>query len=201
MTTRAMASSRMYLFLPFFLFSIIFISGPVKCDDENDALLQGINNYRKSLKLSALTKNNNAECLAGEMADQFKDQPCTNTTGSNTVPGTEPQFSNYPSLLDHCHLNVSNTRDGVVMPACVPNPTASLVLANFTESQYSQYLNETKYTGAGISNDGDWVVVVLTTSTPEGSFITYNTAALSTKIGLIPYFLWSLTGFFIFLVN
>lgn len=105
------------------------------------------------------------------MADQFKNQPCTNTTGANTVPGTEPQFANYPNLLAKCHLNVSNTRDGVILPACVPNLVPSLVLSNFTKSQYSDYLNDTKYTGVGIGSEDDWIVVVLSTKTPEGSFV------------------------------
>ncbi|KAJ6989003.1 uncharacterized GPI-anchored protein At3g06035 isoform X2 [Populus alba] len=200
-----MASSRFSLLFPFFVFFIILclISHPVICDgDEEDALLQGINNYRTSFNLTTLTKNDNAECLAEEIADQFKNQPCTNTTGSNTVPGTEPQFPNYPSLLAKCHLNVSNTRDGAVMPACVPNLDPSLVLTNFTRTSYSDNLNDTKFTGAGIGSDGNWIVVVLTTSTPEGSFVTSktdgsdsNAANLTAKnTGLIYHLLFLLIG-------
>lgn len=142
----------------------------VKCDiDEEDTLLQDINKYRASLNLTALTKNDNAECVADEIADQFKDQPCTNTTGANTVPGTEPQLSDYPNLLAKCHI--SNTQDGIVMPACVPNLVPDLVLSNYTKSQYANNLNGTKYTGAGIGSDGNWIVVILTTGTPEGSYV------------------------------
>ncbi|PPS02195.1 hypothetical protein GOBAR_AA18457 [Gossypium barbadense] len=111
--------------------------------DEEDDLLKGINSYRASLNLTSLTTNENAECLADELAEEFKNQPCTNSTGANTVPGTEPQFANYPNILAKCHLNVSVTRDGAVMPACVPNLAPSLVLTNFTQSQYSENLNET----------------------------------------------------------
>lgn len=121
--------------------------------------------------MTALVKNDNAECLADEVSEQFQNQPCTNSTGANTVPGTEPQFANYPNLLTKCRLNVSNTRDGVVLPACVPNLDSSLVLTNFTRSQYSDYLNDTKFTGVGIGSEDNWIVVVLTTSTPEGSFV------------------------------
>lgn len=127
--------------------------------------------------MTSLTTNENAECLADELAEEFKNQPCTNSTGANTVPGTEPQFANYPNLLAKCHLNVSVTRDGAVMPACVPNLAPSLVLTNFTQSQYSGNLNETKYTGIGIGSEGDWIVVVLTTSTTEGNYATATTAA------------------------
>ncbi|MBA0585240.1 hypothetical protein Gorai_016024, partial [Gossypium raimondii] len=144
---------------------------------EEDDLLKGINSYRASLNLTSLTTNENAECLADELAEEFKNQPCTNSTGANTVPGTEPQFANYPNLLAKCHLNVSVTRDGAVMPACVPNLAPSLVLTNFTQSQYSGNLNETKYTGIGIGSEGDWIVVVLTTSTTEGNYATATTAA------------------------
>ncbi|KAJ6431233.1 hypothetical protein OIU84_018680 [Salix udensis] len=172
------------------------------CADEEDGLLRSINSYRTSLNLTVLTKNDNAECLAGEIADQFKNQPCTNSTGSNTVPGTETQFPNYPTLLAKCHLNVSNTRDGALLPACVPNLDPSLVLTNFTQSQYSVNLNDSKFTGAGIGSDGNWIVVVLTTSTPEGSFVTSeednsdsNAAKLTGKnIGMI-YLLFLLLGF------
>ncbi|KAK8623684.1 hypothetical protein V6N13_065047 [Hibiscus sabdariffa] len=170
-----MAFSKISLLFPLFL-SILFISSPVFCDtDEEDDLLKGINAYRASLNLTTLTKNENAECLADELADEFKNQPCTNSTGANTVPGTEPQFANYPNLLVKCHLNVSVTRDGAVMPACVPNLVPSIVLTNFTQSQYSDNLNETKYTGIGIGSDGDWIVVVLTTSTAEGNYATATT--------------------------
>jgi len=155
--------------------------------DEEDDLYQEINNYRKSLNLISLTKNENANCFADEMADQFKNQPCTNTTGANTVPGTEPEFSNYPDLLNKCHLNISNTRDGAVMPVCVPGLVSSVVLTNFTQSLYSGNLNDSKFTGIGIGSEDNWIVVVLTTSTPEGSFVpdTSNGANLFSKTGLV----------------
>ncbi|KAK0608203.1 hypothetical protein LWI29_027082 [Acer saccharum] len=195
-----MASSSSWLHL-LFLLCFLWMNLTVKCDiDEEDTLLQDINKYRASLNLTALTKNDNAECLADEIADQFKDQPCTNTTGANTVPGTEPQIADYPNLLAKCHLNISNTGDGIVMPACVPNLVPDLVLSNYTKSQYSKNLNNTKYTGAGIGSDGNWIVVILTTSTPEGSYVTdksnnaKNAASLLSKIGLGYNLLFCLIG-------
>ncbi|XP_051152904.1 uncharacterized GPI-anchored protein At5g19250-like [Andrographis paniculata] len=142
----------------------------IKCDDEEDNLLQGINRYRATLNLKALTKNDRAECLAEKVAEQFKNQPCTNTTGANTVPGTEPQYADFPKLLSKCNLNVTTTRDGQIMPACVPNLEPAVVLSNFTKSQYSGNLNDTQYTGIGIGSEKNWIVVVLTTSTPEGNY-------------------------------
>ncbi|KAA8548601.1 hypothetical protein F0562_000285 [Nyssa sinensis] len=189
-----MASQRLYILLPLLLQFILFINHTVKCDDEEENLFQGINIYRTSLNLSTLTKNDRAECLAEEIADQFKKQPCTNTTGSNTVPGTEPQFSNYPSLLAKCHLNVTSTRDGAIMPACIPNLVPSLVLSNFTQSQYSGNLNNTNFTGAGIGTEASWIVVVLTTNMPGGSFAADSSASCVSKVDLISYFLFLLVG-------
>ncbi|XP_052188377.1 uncharacterized GPI-anchored protein At3g06035-like [Diospyros lotus] len=180
-----MACLQRCLFLSLLLHSILLNNYTVKCDDEEETLLKGINSYRASLKLAALTKNDKAECLAEQMADQFKDQPCTNTTGSNTVPGTEPQFSTYPKLLAKCHLNVTTTQEGAILPACVPKLDPSLVLSNFTKSQYSDYLNDTKYTGAGIGSEDNWIVVVLTTNTPKGSFMEDNSVGGLAKVGLI----------------
>ncbi|KAK9992543.1 hypothetical protein SO802_027528 [Lithocarpus litseifolius] len=192
-----MASSHLCLLLPLLLCSILLLTHPVNCANENDNLLQGINAYRVNLNLTALKKNDNAECLADELADQFKDQPCTNTTGSNTVPGTEPQLSDYPNLLTKCHLNATVTRDGIIMPACVPNLDPSLVLSNYTKSQYSQSLNDTKYTGAGIGSENNWIVVILTTDTSTGNFSpsSSNAASLVSRIGFIYHLMFLLMGY------
>ncbi|KAM6545382.1 hypothetical protein CsatB_026118 [Cannabis sativa] len=173
-----MASFFRSLLFPIFISSIILLSHSVKCDhgDKEDHLLQSINEYRASLNLTALVKNDNAECLADELSEQFQNRPCTNATGANTVPGTEPQFANYPNILTKCRLNVSNTRDGAVLPACVPNLDSSLVLTNFTRSQYSNYLNDTKFSGIGIGSEDNWIIVVLTTNTAEGSFVPAQTS-------------------------
>ncbi|EMS50332.1 hypothetical protein TRIUR3_23618 [Triticum urartu] len=142
----------------------------MQLEGEDNQLLKGINSYRASLKVPALTENSNADCLAEQLAKKFKGQECTNTTGANTVPGTEPQFPDYPQFLNRCHLNASVTEDGQVMPACVPGLVADVVLTNYTKSQYNRFLNDTKYSGVGIANEGDWVVVVLSTSTDSGDY-------------------------------
>ncbi|WVZ66879.1 hypothetical protein U9M48_016041 [Paspalum notatum var. saurae] len=152
---------------------LVLASALLHCarSDGSDAqLLKGINSYRSSLKVPALSENKNAACLAEQLAKQFKGQPCTNTTGSNTVMGTEQQFPDYPKYLDHCHLNASVTEDGQVMPACVPGLVPDVVLTNYTKSQYNRFLNDTQFSGVGIANEGDWVVVVLSTSTGSGDY-------------------------------
>ncbi|CAI9776310.1 unnamed protein product [Fraxinus pennsylvanica] len=189
-----MESLLRFLLLSLLLHTILFVI----CDDEEDNLLREINSYRATLNLTALAKNDKAECLADEMADQFKNQPCTNSTGSNTVPGTEPRFSGYPNLLSKCDLNVTVTRDGQILPACVPGLVSSLVVSNFTKSQYSGYLNDTKYTGVGIGSEKDWIVVVLTTSTPEGSFTPDNNSAnLLSKFGAFSHALFIFIIFYV----
>ncbi|RLM84901.1 putative GPI-anchored protein [Panicum miliaceum] len=51
----------------------------------NDAeLLKGINSYRSSLKVPALTENKNAACLAEQLAKQFKGAPPSSS--SRTTP-------------------------------------------------------------------------------------------------------------------
>uniref|UniRef100_A0A5B7CB38 Putative Glycoprotein membrane GPI-anchored n=1 Tax=Davidia involucrata TaxID=16924 RepID=A0A5B7CB38_DAVIN len=179
---------------------ILLLSCQAKSLDAEENLLQGLNSYRASLNLSTLTEKSNADCLADEVANQFKNQPCSNTTGADTVPGTEPQFPNYPDLLAKCHLNITDTRDGVVMPVCIPNLAPSLVLTNYTESQYSQYLNDSTYIGAGIGSEGDWMVVVLSTNTTGGSFSTDNAAGLVSIVGLTQNLI-PLLGFFLFLMS
>ncbi|XP_047329011.1 uncharacterized GPI-anchored protein At5g19250-like [Impatiens glandulifera] len=172
------------LLLVLFL-AVLSLSFPAESLDEEN-LLQQLNSYRTSLNLSTLTENKNANCLAEELAEQFKNQPCTNTTGADTVPGTEPQFSNYPDLLVKCHLNITNTREGNVMPACIPNLVPDLVLSNFTQSQYSEYLNDSTFSGAGIGSEDNWVVVILTKDTVGGNFspAQNDAAGLSLSSGL-----------------
>lgn len=171
-----MASFSHHFLISLLLCYILFINNTAKCDDvidEEDNLIQGINRFRASLNLSALIENDNAECLADEIVDQFKAQPCTNVSSFNATQGTRLQIANYPTVLAKCDLNVTRTRDGVVLPTCVPNPSLvpALVLSNYTMSQYSQYLNDSKFTGIGIQTEDNWTVVVLTTNTSGGSFL------------------------------
>ncbi|KAI5650563.1 hypothetical protein M9H77_36568 [Catharanthus roseus] len=207
-----MSSLPRFLLLSLLLNSIFFFIHT--CADEEETLLQQINSYRASLNLTTLRENDNAKCLANGLADKLKDQPCTNSTGANTIPGNEPQLSDYPNVLSKCHLNVTVTRDGAILPACVPNLTPTLVLSNFTQSQYASSLNDTKYTGIGIGSEDNWIVVVLTTNTPEGSFVdgdnnSQDNASLNgtnsanlisfSKIGLI-YSVLSLFAWFFVLI-
>lgn len=90
------------------------------------------------------------------------------------------------------------------MPACIPNLDPDLVLTNFTKSQYSLNLNQTNFTGIGIGSEDNWIVVILTTSTPEGSYVPAQStdsagdsasSVSKSKISLIQYLLCLLMGF------
>ncbi|XP_073127193.1 uncharacterized GPI-anchored protein At5g19250-like [Henckelia pumila] len=191
-----MAFLRWCLLLSLFIHSILL----ARCDDEDDNLFQAINQYRTSLNLTTLTKNDRAECLSSKVADQFKGQPCTNTTGSNTVPGTEPNYSNFPNLLTECKLNSTTTRDGQILPACVPNLDPSLVASNFTKSQYARYLNDSTFTGIGIGSEDNWIVVILTTSTPDGSYsvgTNFNDDSGASNLASVGHLVALLAAFFV----
>ncbi|XAR52583.1 hypothetical protein NMG60_11020728 [Bertholletia excelsa] len=153
-------------------------------EDEEDNLLQGINSFRQSLNLPALSKNDKAGCLAGEIADLLEGQPCS-TTGpiTSATANSRPQIVNYPNLLDKCDIDVNSTQDGVILPVCVPKLVPTLVLTNYTRSDYAKYLNNSKYTGAGLGSEEDWMVVVLTTSTLTGNFV--GAASWVDGVGLV----------------
>ncbi|KAI4369402.1 hypothetical protein MLD38_017844 [Melastoma candidum] len=143
----------------------------IPCDAEDeDNLLQGINSYRQVQKLPPLVKNDRAMCLSDEIAEQLEDKPCSSTYGPNVLPGTGPQFSDYPKLLSKCDIDANHTKDGVILPVCVPKLVPTLVLTNYTHTPYAKYLNNSIYTGAGVGSEDNWMVLVLTTNTPGGSF-------------------------------
>ncbi|XP_078161130.1 putative GPI-anchored protein At3g06035 [Carex rostrata] len=73
-------------------------------NDTCTQLLKGINSYRASLNLTTLTGNSNACCLAEQLVKQFKGQPCTNSTGDETVPAGR-QGSNRAIVLFWAAIN------------------------------------------------------------------------------------------------
>ncbi|XP_074294658.1 putative GPI-anchored protein At3g06035 [Silene latifolia] len=196
-----MPSFKQITFLFLLLQATFLINHQVKSDDEEDNLLQGINKYRASLNLTAFAKNENAACYARQTADQFKGQPCTNTT--DTILGIEPQF------LVNCHLNTSGYQVAEVMPACVPKLDPSLVLTKFTQSKYLGSLNDTAntvkfgngfnltYTIIGIGSEGDWIVVVLGTNTSGSIFEDATGAGSIFSPNLLIYLVAVFMGLFV----
>ncbi|EYU34849.1 hypothetical protein ABFS82_14G187000 [Erythranthe guttata] len=162
-------SSRLAITFLLLLHVVFLLLSPasVYCDDEENNLLQGINSFRQSSRAPALAKHDKAECVADQIANQLEHQSCA----SNTLPPTQSQLmSNYPNVLKKCKIDVNTTKDGMILPVCVPHRVSTLVLTNYTQSQNSKYLNDSRFTGAGIGKEDDWTVLVLTTSTPGGSF-------------------------------
>lgn len=167
--------------------------------DQEDDLLQGLNSYRRSKSLPALTKHDKAKCLADEIADKLEDQPCPRISGPNSVPTNPPQFSNYPNVLKKCKVDINNTKDGIILPVCVKNRVATLVLTNYTQTPFATYLNNSRFAGAGIGKEDDWTVVVLSANTRGGTLA--SAAGFACKVHWSNYYFVSLLGLILVLVN
>ncbi|CAH2046862.1 unnamed protein product [Thlaspi arvense] len=160
------------------IFSLISTS--VISNQEEDNLLQGLNSYRTSQRVPPFAKNDKADCVADEIADKLEDEPCTNNTAASTVtPGSVPPRLNYQEILSECKVDPNSTRDGLILPVCIPNRIPTLALTNYTQTGYARYLNDSRYVGAGVGSEKEWMVVVLTTSTPGGSFARGDATSVS----------------------
>jgi hypothetical protein len=166
----------LYIYAEVFLFHFI-------CTEEEDNLLLGINSFRHSSNLPALSKNDKADCLADEIADELEGEPCSSSTnGASIVPSTATILPDLPKHLKKCKINVNSTAEGIILPVCVPKLIPTLVLTNYTHSPYAKYVNSSKYTGVGVGSEDDWMVVVLSTDTVGGSFA--GAVSLVSKVGL-----------------
>ncbi|KZV39939.1 hypothetical protein F511_11319 [Dorcoceras hygrometricum] len=143
------------------LLLLFALSVPVRCDDADD-LVSGINSFRQTTNAPALTRNDKADCVADEIANQLENRPCTSNVSQS--------ISDYPNVAQKCNVDANTTSDGIVLPVCVPNRVPTLVLTNYTQTQHARFLNNTRYTGVGFGSEEDWTVLVLTTSTTGGSF-------------------------------
>lgn len=136
--------------------------------DEN--ILNAINKYRHSKNLSEFIINTNAACLASKLALRLRDEVCSSPDDFNKELTSETKLSDFHNLLPKCHINYNSSVDGIVLPACVPDPDPDSVVRNFTSSHDRQYLDDGNFTGAGVGTYDDWVVVVLSTNTSSGNF-------------------------------
>lgn len=160
--------------------------------DANAAFLSNINEYRLSQGLPAFGTNAGASCVARQVAEKFRGTSCTNSTGTDTVDGQEPQFDD--ALLKKCNLQLVNVKDGFIGPSCVPAGISAadapkVAAINITKSQYAE-LNDTKYVSAGAGSvDNAWFVMVLATNASEGNFINQDldpSSAFALRVSLAP---------------
>nr|POF14909.1 putative gpi-anchored protein [Quercus suber] len=141
------------------------------CAEDEDNLLQGINSYRNSLNRPALIKNEKADCLADEIANELEDEPCTSPTNGATIkPSSTTQLPDLPKHFKKCRIDVNTTVNGIILPVCVPKLVPTIVLTNYTRTANAKYINSSKYTLAGFGAEDDWMVTVLGTNTTGGSF-------------------------------
>ncbi|KAL8231827.1 hypothetical protein R6Q57_001605 [Mikania cordata] len=103
-----------YVSLLFFFFlspTLVF------SDEEEDNLLQGINSFRQSKNLNPLSKNDNAGCMADEIAEALENKACGTMAGPSIITSsTQPRYANYPDILKKCNIDINTTTDGVVLP-------------------------------------------------------------------------------------
>ena len=135
-----------------------------------------------SLNSPNFTENNNAACLANNIASQLKNETCENAFHYSSTPGTKPNVTEYDKLMDGCDIKENHTVQGVVLPACVPRLDPFLAIFNYTTPQYAKYLKDSNYTETGIGSEDNWIVVVLSTNTLAGNFS--DAASLIANVGM-----------------
>ncbi|XP_074355883.1 putative GPI-anchored protein At3g06035 [Apium graveolens] len=169
---------------PLLLASLLLLTSVTggKQPNEKESLLKGINNFRKSQNVSALTMNKKASCFAKEIAKQLEGESCSQVTDPNSIPGV-------PDILKKCKINISTTTDAIMLSVCVVNRVPNLVLNNFTQRFYGNYLKSSKYSGAGIGEQNDWTVVVLSTNTTAGSFLSFASTSVCCRLSYLIVFL------------
>ncbi|RHN80763.1 hypothetical protein MtrunA17_Chr1g0191781 [Medicago truncatula] len=140
--------------------------------DPDDDLLHDINTYRKALNLPILEKNYKASCLANRIAYDLEDKHCEYFHDFHPLPGINPEIPNFQRSVKKCDININTTRDGVVMPVCVPEIMhENDLFSNYTKnSRFTPYLNNSKYTLAGVGHDLDKMVLIIGTNTASGDF-------------------------------
>ncbi|RDX82583.1 putative GPI-anchored protein, partial [Mucuna pruriens] len=154
------------------LFAFHLLPTPVLCDDEEKDLLHDINIYRKILNLPVLNISDKASCLADEIANDLEDTHCEDFRDYYPVPGSNPKIPNFQKSVNKCNININTTKDGVIMPVCVPKLDPDALFSNYTKSnRYTKYLNNSKYKIAGVGSEDDWMVLIISTNnTSSGDF-------------------------------
>ncbi|KAL2325496.1 hypothetical protein Fmac_024554 [Flemingia macrophylla] len=141
------------------------------CADDEEDLLKYINIYRTTLNLPALEENGNADCLAEDIAEHLRKKKCQDFGDYYPAPGSNSKIPNFQKSVDKCKIDANTTKDGVIMPLCVPGLDSDDLFSNYTKSnRYTKYLNSSKYKIAGVGSEENWMVLILSTNSSSGSF-------------------------------
>ncbi|KAL5138765.1 putative GPI-anchored protein [Glycine soja] len=152
------------------VFVFQLLPSPVVCNDEED-LLHDINVYRKVLNLAVLDENEKASCLAEEIAEDLENTKCEDFRDYYPLPSYTSRIPSFQKSVNKCKININTTKDGVIMPVCVPKLDSDALFSNYTKSnRFSKYLNNSKYKIAGIGSEDDWMVLIISTNTSSGDF-------------------------------
>lgn len=136
-------------------------------------LLHDINTYRKVLNLPIFKKSDKPSCLANKIANDLEDKHCEDYFHYYPLPGSNPKIPNFQKSVEKCKISINTTKDGVIMPVCVPKLDPDNLFSNYTKSnRYIKYLKNSKYVIAGVGSDSDneWMVLIISTNTTSGDF-------------------------------
>ena len=87
------------------------------------------------------------------------------------LPSYTSKIPKFQKSINKCKININTTKDGVIMPLCVPKLDPDALFSNYTKSnRFSKYLNNSKYKIAGIGSEDDWMVLIISTNTSSGDF-------------------------------
>lgn len=81
-----------------------------------------------------------------------------------------PKLPDYQKLLHKCNINIKTTEDAIMLPTCVPKMNESLLVEDYTRTNYSLYLISPNFTSIGVGSKDQWMIVVVTTGNKSGSF-------------------------------
>ncbi|KAK7277916.1 hypothetical protein RJT34_22935 [Clitoria ternatea] len=177
-----MASSKLglYLLIIATVFDFNLFPNAQAYDDKEKNLLHDINTYRKTLNLPVLGTVDKVSCLAVEIAEDLKDKHCEEFRDYYPVPGTNSKIPNFQKNVKQCKININNTKDGVIMPVCLPKLDPDYLFSNYTKSnRFTKYLNNSKYNVAGIGSEDHWMVLIISSNTTSSGDFSSATSLFS----------------------
>lgn len=76
-----------------------------------------------------------ADCVADKIADKIEDEPMykPHHSWNGYSLFSPPRLSNYQDVLSECKVDTNSTRDGLIVPVCIPNRIPTLALTTVYE--------------------------------------------------------------------